>query len=176
MVLATITVPVLTPRVATTAIVGQRGRATVVRQVGGTLCVHMFIGSWKFRQNWCVITNFPKIRHQNPLLLWERFHTYEWERIRIINVRVSNVKFLFMHSFGKQRKPFMYKQYAFNIIPKISYCSQLHIKDTLLNIFMKMSTNAPWLAVETTARVQIQTALINVNVTLIIQEHIARKV
>lgn len=51
MILATITVPVLTPRVATTAIVGQRGRATVVRQVDGTLCMHIFIGSWKFRQN-----------------------------------------------------------------------------------------------------------------------------
>lgn len=33
MILATITVPVLTPRVATTAIVGQRGRAKVVRQM-----------------------------------------------------------------------------------------------------------------------------------------------
>lgn len=51
MILATITVPVLTPRVATTAIVGQRGRATVVRQVGVTLCMLIFKGSWKFRQS-----------------------------------------------------------------------------------------------------------------------------
>lgn len=39
-----------------------------------------------------------------------------------------------------------------------------------------MSTSARWLAVETTARAQIQMALINVDVTLIIREHIARKV
>lgn len=43
MVLATITVPVLTPRVATTATVGQRGRAIVVRQVGSTICVHVIL-------------------------------------------------------------------------------------------------------------------------------------
>lgn len=41
------------------------------------------------------------------------------------------------------KKPIMYKQCAFDNIPKISYFSQLHIKDNPLNIFMKMSTNAP---------------------------------
>lgn len=41
------------------------------------------------------------------------------------------------------KKLIMYKQCAFDNIPKISSFSQLHIKDNPLNIFMKMSTNAP---------------------------------
>lgn len=41
------------------------------------------------------------------------------------------------------KKPIILKQCAFDNIQNISYLSQLYIKDKPLNIFIKMSTNAP---------------------------------